>query len=166
MLAALFAAPAANASVSGATAPARAPISTFTARLQVNHSGKCVDVLSGSSADGAYVQQWDCWPEPQQIWNFVISSDGYYTVRAVHSGKCLDVWNSSQAEGAKVQQGPCYNTTSLQWKLIQRPNGFFSLIARHSSKCLTVSGGSVSNGAAIIQQSCSSSLPNQEWRLL
>lgn len=164
MLAALSAAPAANATVNSATAQARAPFST---KLQVNHSLKCLDVANASTADAAFVQQWDCYNAPgNQTWHFVIASDGYYTVRASHSGKCLDVGAWSQAEGAEVYQWTCHGGTNQQWKLVQRPNGFFSLVARLSGKCLSVTAGSMSNGAGVVQQSCDSALPYQEWRLL
>ena len=42
--------------------------------------------------NGANVHQWTCINgQANQEWNFVATSDGYYTLRATHSGKCLDV---------------------------------------------------------------------------
>lgn len=154
LLATLSVAPAANAS-------------PFSTKLQVNHSLKCLDVANASTADAAFVQQYTCYNAPgNQTWNFVMASDGYYTVRASHSGKCLDVASWSQAEGGKVYQWTCHGGTNQQWKLVQRPNGFFSLVARLSGKCLTVPGGSTGNGVGVVQQSCNDALPYQEWRLL
>ncbi|MFI2431740.1 RICIN domain-containing protein [Streptomyces sp. NPDC018693] len=168
MLAALIAAPAANANSSTATASARAP---FTTKLMVNHSGKCLDVAYASIANGAWVQQWGCYNAPgNQTWHFDTVgdslNDGYYYVRASHSGKCLDVKGGSVANGATVQQWTCHGGTNQQWRLVQRTNGYFSLIARNSGKCLEIAGGSLFNGAGAIQYTCTPDRPFQEWKLL
>ncbi|MFI2431731.1 RICIN domain-containing protein [Streptomyces sp. NPDC018693] len=169
MLAALIAAPAANAnSATTATASARAP---FTTKLMVNHSGKCLDVKDASTADLASVQQWTCYNAPgNQTFIFTAVgdslNDGYYTIRASHSGKCLDVTQGSQANGARVYQWHCNGQPNQEWKLVQRPNGYFSLVARHSGKCMEVAGGSLANGAVVVQQTCASDRPWQEWKLL
>ncbi|MFE9098041.1 RICIN domain-containing protein [Streptomyces sp. NPDC007264] len=175
MLAAGSAAPAATAGVDRAMDGG-----TFSPKLMVNHSGKCLDVAVASQADGAFVQQWHCYNAPDnQTWNFVAVgdndltdgylADGYYTLRAKHSGKCLEVAGGSTADSAQVYQMTCATDnlrTYQQWKLVQRSDGFFGLVARHSGKCLTVPGGNLNDGVGVIQETCDDDKPYQEWKLL
>ncbi|MEV1241579.1 RICIN domain-containing protein [Nonomuraea sp. NPDC050022] len=165
LLAAPFtAASAANADTAGA---AQRFLPKFSATLVARHSGKCLDVAGVSTADGANVHQWTCINgQANQEWNFVATSDGYYTLRATHSGKCLDVSGASTADGANVHQWTCLNQQRNQeWRLVQKDNGYFSLVARHSGKCLDVAGVSTAEGANVHQWTCLIGQRNQEWRL-
>ncbi len=159
-----LAAPAAGAATDeGMTKPGL----RFRATLVARHSGKCLDVSGVSTQTGANIHQWTCiYNQPNQEWNLVATSDGYYTLRATHSGKCLDVSGVSTQDGANVHQWTClYNQPNQEWKLIQRDNGYFILVARHSGKCLDVAGVSTDDGANVHQWSCIYGQPNQEWRL-
>lgn len=90
-----------------AAAQARA---SFTIMFQAQHSGGCLEVAGGNTADGAAIQQWTCTPSADHHrWNVVAASDGYYTLRAVHSGKCLDVVNAGTGDGAPIWQWTCLN---------------------------------------------------------
>src|ERR1700710_1862151 len=77
------------AGVTSAFAAAGAPITGI--------GGKCLDVTSGSSANGARVQLWTCNGGAAQQWS--AEADG--SIRAL--GKCLDVAAAGTANGAKVQ---------------------------------------------------------------
>ncbi|WP_170141113.1 RICIN domain-containing protein [Allonocardiopsis opalescens] len=148
--------------------------SPFTdARLVTHHTQKCLDVAEASLNNGQYVQQWDCYEDRRnQEWNFIATTDGYYTVRAVHSGLCLDVAEASNAEGGTVHQWQCVEEQpgryrmNQQWRLDQRSNGYFAVVARHSGKCLEVQNSAVANGARVVQATCVEGRPNQEWRLI
>lgn len=80
-------------------------------------SGKCLDVSSvnlggpqNNTANGALVQQWDCWNGPQQLWvpfgNMLVN---------YNSRKCLDVAGGGTNNGALVQQWTCWNGPQQQW---------------------------------------------------
>ncbi|MEV4092021.1 RICIN domain-containing protein [Streptosporangium saharense] len=139
----------------------------FRASLVARHSDRCLDVEGVSTRTGANVQQWTCVDDqPNQEWNLVATSDGYYTLRATHSGKCLDVEGVSLRSGANVHQWTCLDDQPNQeWKLVQRDGGYFILVARHSGKCLDVTGVGTDDGANVQQWTCVYGQPNQEWRL-
>jgi hypothetical protein len=136
----------------------------FIANLVAHHSGKCLDVSGGDTADGAKVQQWTCGGWRNQEWNLVATSNGYYTIRAGHSGKCLDVYGAGTVDGTKVLQWTCNGAANQEWRLDQRDNGYFTIVARHSGKCLDVSGRGQADGVVVHQWTCGG-WPNQEWRL-
>jgi hypothetical protein len=148
----------------GSAAPASA--ATLNTKLQVHHSGRCLDVAEANMEDGAFVQQWGCYTTPNQNWTFTSLGDGYYTVKAEHSNKCLDVAAASNADGGKVHQWHCYPTPNQQWRLVQLPNGYYHLVARNSGKCLEVAEGNIYNGAGVVQRTCAPDRPYQEWNLL
>jgi len=84
-------------------------------RFVAEHSGKVLDVLGASTANGAPIIQWDWHGGDNQLFRVenALGSSGnspsgprvkLYRITAVHSGKVLDVENWSQALGAKIQQ--------------------------------------------------------------
>jgi hypothetical protein len=132
---------------------------TLTAR----HSGKCADVVSGSTADGAEVAQYPCNGGTNQLWGLRDLGNGYVQLVAHHSGKCLDVAGSSTADGARVLQWTCHSGTNQQWQLQDAGSGYLRLVARHSGKCADVTGGATADGARVLQWSCNGGT-NQQWR--
>jgi hypothetical protein len=127
------------------------------------HSGKCLDVKSRSTANGAQIIQWRCHGGTNQQWGVVPTDDDYLYLVAANSGKCLDVEGGSQDNGANVIQWTCHGGPNQQWKRTDTSNGYFTLTAKHSEKCLDVKSGSTANGAQIIQWTCHGG-PNQQWK--
>jgi Ricin-type beta-trefoil lectin domain len=132
---------------------------TFTAR----HSGKCADVVSRSTSDGAETAQYPCNGGTNQRWQLRSVGGGYVQLVAQHSGKCLDVSGVSTADGARVLQWACHSGTNQHWQLQDAGAGFLRLVARHSGKCLEVTGASTADGARLQQWSCNGGT-NQQWR--
>ncbi|MBC9730383.1 RICIN domain-containing protein [Streptomyces sp. TRM68367] len=131
--------------------------------LAARHSGKCADVASSSTANGATLQQWSCHDGTNQQWTLRDLGNGYMQLVAQHSGKCLDVASSSTANGATLQQWSCHDGTNQQWQLRDAGDGYVSLVARHSGKCVDVSSRSSADGARLLQWSCHGGT-NQQWR--
>jgi hypothetical protein len=123
---------------------------TFTAR----HSGKCADVISQSTADGAEISQHSCYGGANRRWQLRSAGSGYVQLVAQHSGKCLDVEGRSTADGARVLQWTCHSGTNQQWQLQDAGSGDVRLVARHSGKCLDLEGRSAADGAQLVQWSC------------
>ncbi len=100
------------------------PGTTDTYNLIAWHSGKCADVTDASTADGALVHQWYCYPPggTNQQWRLVPVPGMYntYNLIAVHSGKCADVDQASMYDGALVHQWFCAppGAANQQWQLI------------------------------------------------
>lgn len=120
--------------------------------ITAKHSGKCLNVDSGSFADGAQVMQWGCQGGNDELWTLRPYQDAYQVV-VKHSGKCLNVSGASTADGGQVIQWPCVGANNELW--YARPRGdYFQLVAKHSGKCLNVYGGWKNNGANLIQWPC------------
>ncbi|GAA1857512.1 RICIN domain-containing protein [Myceligenerans crystallogenes] len=126
-------------------------------------SGKCMDVVSASTADAAEVIQYTCGSASNQQWLLRDLGNGYHNLVAQHSGKCLDVNQASTADGAAIIQYACGSGTNQQWQL-RAVTGGHQLVARHSGKCLDVPAGSTSDGTRLKQYTCNSGA-NQRWTL-
>ncbi|WP_026922253.1 RICIN domain-containing protein [Glycomyces arizonensis] len=128
------------------------------------NSGKCVDVVSGSTADGAEIIQYDCHGGANQQWRIQDAGGGYYQIVSQASGKCLDIDGASTANNARAIQWPCNGGTNQQWELRDSGNGYVELVARHSGKCLDVIDSSTANGTRLQQYDCYGGA-NQQWTL-
>jgi hypothetical protein len=126
------------------------------------HSGKCMDVVGGSTADLAEVIQYACGTGINQQWRRVDLGNGYVQLEARHSGKCLDVADRSTADNARIVQFACGTGTNQQWQLQDAGGGYQRLVARHSGKCLDVIGGGTADGVRLIQYACGTG-SNQQW---
>jgi hypothetical protein len=127
------------------------------------NSGKCVDVVSGSTADGAEAIQWTCHGGANQQWELQDAGGGYYRIVSQASGKCLDVNGASTAEGARIIQWTCGDRTNQQWQL-RDGGGYVQIVARHSGRCLDVVGASTADSARLQQSTCSTGT-SQQWSL-
>ncbi|MDX3103474.1 RICIN domain-containing protein, partial [Nonomuraea angiospora] len=78
------------------------------------HSGKCLDVVSASTADGAELIQYTCGSGTNQQFQMV-ANGSYFQLRARHSSKCVDVPSASTADGVILKQYPCNTGTNQQW---------------------------------------------------
>jgi pectate lyase len=134
-------------------------------RLVNRHSGRAMDVLGWSTADGGDVVQWADLGGANQQWRFVPAGDGHYRLVNRHSGKALDVFEWSTADGGDVVQWADLGGANQQWRLTDEGGGYVSLLNRHSGKALEVYGWSTSNGGDVVQWTDFGN-PNQQWRLV
>ncbi|GAB4001017.1 ricin-type beta-trefoil lectin domain protein [Glycomyces albus] len=128
------------------------------------NSGKCVDVVSGSTDDGAEIIQYDCHGGDNQQWLLQDVGGGYYEIVSVASGKCIDVDGVSTANNARIIQWTCNGGQNQQWELRDTGDGHVEIVARHSGKCLDVIDSSTANATRIQQYDCYGGA-NQEWSL-
>ncbi|QEO15457.1 cellulase family glycosylhydrolase [Agromyces intestinalis] len=127
------------------------------------NSGKCLDVVGGSTENGAEVIQYTCGSGANQRWTLTDRGNGYYNIVSAQSGKCLDVTSASTADGATIKMYTCGNGTNQQFE--RRAAGSYSqLVARHSGKCVDIPASSTDNGIRIKQYPCNSGA-NQRWSL-
>jgi hypothetical protein len=127
---------------------------TGSVTLAARHSGKCVDVVSASTVNGAEIDQYACSGAANQRWRFQSLGNGYYQIIAGHSGKCLDVSNASTADAARVVQWTCNGGRNQQWEVVDAGGNHVRLVARHSGKCLDVPSSSTADGARLQQYAC------------
>jgi glucosylceramidase len=114
--------------------------------------GKCLDVASGSSANGAAVQLYDCNGSGAQQWT--VGTDG--TIRAL--GKCLDVTGQSTADGAQLQLWDCGGTANQRWAATAARD----IVGAASNKCLDATGNSSADGTRLQIWTCTGAA-NQKW---
>lgn len=140
-------------------------------RIIAQHSGKCLDVHSASTADGANVMQWEC-HEPgsdkynahNQHWRVYYSkANRQYEIRALHSNKCLDVEGESHDAKANVFQCHCHGGRNQKWKIAQYSDGTHELSSVNTSgMCLDVYGRNRRNETNVMQYHCNNQT-NQSW---
>jgi mannan endo-1,4-beta-mannosidase len=133
-------------------------------RLAAKHSGRCLDVRDGSTANRAVIQQWGCSSGAHQRFRFEPASDGFYQIVATHSGKCLDVSEQSLALRAALVQWDCWGGANEQFRFEPAGQGYYRLVARHSVQCLALSGASTANGAQLIQYECRNDIANDHFK--
>jgi endoglucanase len=136
---------------------------TETVDIANRNSGKCVDVVGGSTADGAEIIQYTCHGGANQQWQLQDAGGGYYRIVSQASGKCLDVDGASTADNARIIQWACNGGANQQWEL-RDTGGYTEIVSRHSGKCLDVVGSSTANSARVQQYACYGG-SNQQWTL-
>jgi len=127
--------------------------SNFYFRIKAKHSGKVIDVESGSTDDGANIIQWSWHGGDNQQWLFVEVEPGYYKIVAKHSGKVMDVANGSTEDGANVLQWTYHGGDNQRWQLVSTADGYYQIICKLSGKAIDIAGGSTDDGANVIQWS-------------
>ncbi|MQM25898.1 RICIN domain-containing protein [Glycomyces albidus] len=127
-------------------------------------SGKCVDVVSGSTVDGAEIIQYTCHGGANQQWELRAVSGGYVQIVSRASGKCIDISGASTANNARAIQWTCGSGTNQQWLVRDAGGGYVEFVARHSGKCLDVISSGTANGVRLQQYDCTGGT-NQHWTL-
>ncbi len=115
------------------------------------HSGKVLEVESGSQDDGANVVQWEENGGANQQWDITDLGNGYYSIRAAHSGKSMDVYEWSEEDGGDIRQWEYSGGDNQQWELVDQGSGQYAIISRFSGKALDVYDFSTEDGGNIVQ---------------
>lgn len=127
------------------------------------HSGLAIEVVDGSSDNGANVVQWQYNGMPNQQFDVVNLGNGYHTIRPVHSGKSLDVWEWSSEPGGEIRQWEYAGGYNQQWAIDSAGSNYHTISSRHSGLPLDVWAWSSSNGGDIRQWRATGAV-NQQWR--
>jgi hypothetical protein len=114
-------------------------------------TNKCVDIASGSTADGAKVQQWDCNGTNAQKFHIAPTTDGYWKIINVNSNKSLDIKDNSTAQNALFHQWTYVGGNNQQFRFVARGNNQFSIHARHTDMVMDLYWGSANNGTEYVQ---------------
>ncbi len=113
LLAALFA----GLIAAGLTSVTTASADEGTFLVSNAHSGYCLDVAYGSTANGARIQQWNCYAGPPEKWRFLHTGNGEFNIINGHSGKCLDLpnGNANTPAGTALTQWTCWAGVMQRW---------------------------------------------------
>jgi hypothetical protein len=120
------------------------------------HAGRCLDVLGGSTADGATVRHWTCNGGGSQQWQLRSDDGRRWSLVNLGSSKCLDV-----SGGGAVQQA-CGGGAGQGWETLRTGNTF--ALRAPDGLCLEVADQSRENGAAVALAACSGA-SNQQWEI-
>ncbi|HYE07553.1 MAG TPA: RICIN domain-containing protein [Planctomycetota bacterium] len=134
-------------------------------KLVAKHSGKCLDVSGGSTADGANVHQWSDNGSTAQQWRVDALGDGTWSLTARCSGKALDVWGASSADGADIVQYSTHGGANQRWRIEATGGGWYRVVSVQSGKAMDVAGASGGDGADVIQWTVHDG-DNQRWELV
>jgi hypothetical protein len=127
----------------------------------------CMNVTSGSTADGGRIEQWDCYGGTPEQWRLdpiaTVNGKQYYEVVNVNSGKCLDVPGGNTAGGVELQQWSCWGGDMQLWALFGTGTSSLTVRNLRSGLCLDDKdwGGA---GAALQQWDCNQAAV-QTWQL-
>lgn len=113
--------------------------------------GKCLDVSTGATNDGARIQLWDCNGSDAQVWTYV---DG--ELRGP-GGRCLDVTWANDTPGTPIQLWGCNGGIAQRWTWHED-----GTIRGLSGECLDVAGGATENGTTIQLWPCNGTAA-QNW---
>jgi thermitase len=147
-------------SLSGWTAPTDIQAGVYQV-VNVN-SGKCMDVLGGSTVSNTAVQQTTCGTGNNQKWQIESLGAGLYKLKAMHSGKLLSIGQSDMADKAKTIQWDDGTYIDQKWA-IQASGSGYKLVVLHSGKCLDVASSSTAD--IQLQQNKCSGNSNQQFKL-
>jgi len=136
-----------------------------TIQIKGVQSGRCLQIMGGSSADLATVEVRTCQAGPKQIWELIPLGDKKYSLKNQQSGKCLDVQFGDIANGTPLVQYPCNGSGSEQWVFTQGDNGTLGLANAFTGKFADVLNGSTGNGSAVGQYDGDGD-PNQRWTVI
>lgn len=86
-------------------------------------SGKVLDVVGGSDADGARIQQYSWLNGGNQKWSLLSQSNGSYVIQNVQSGNVLDVAGGTSGPALQnrdpIQQWSSTSAANQQWNIVQ-----------------------------------------------
>ena len=141
---------------------------SFTSTLAASHSGRCLDVPEGKTANGVLLQQWDCRNNANQRFDFhpVAGKRDTYVIRNPKTRGCVDVSLSKKSEqGAFVlHQWACHGLANQQFQLKSAGATTFELVAQHTGTCADVARRAKGNGATLHAWRCQGGA-NQQWKI-
>ncbi len=118
-------------------------------------SGRCLDVVGQSTADGAGINIYDCNSQANQAWTLTAAGE----LRVYDTPKCLDVARGSTTPGAALQIWSCNGGANQQWRV--NSNG--TITGVQSGLCLDVVGAATANSTEVDLWTCNGQ-SNQQWR--
>jgi pectate lyase len=144
-----------------------APMAGGVYNMVVTHSGRCMDITSGSKLDGALLQQWGC--HASTLWQQFRLSDagtGRYNIVNANSGLCLEVPGSVKTVGKQLAQRACGQSLANQmWTFSASGTGTYQIRNVNSGLCASVKSASRNSGTAVIQDSCTA-VTHKQWALV
>ena len=124
-------------------------VSTAAATTVVaQHSQQCLDVVSGSIANGARIEQRTCSGQTRQNWTLQDAGSGTFRIIDANSTKCIQNIGGGLVNGTGLEQSTCSSSTGQLWT--RQPTTTFDVYAfkhQNSGLCIDVPQASQAVGA-------------------
>lgn len=108
-----------------------------------------VDIMWGSSADGANIQLYDRNGSGAQKWKIEYDGEDSYTIKNAANGKSLDVAAAGVWNGTNVQLYTYNESAAQKWRLVKNDDGTYLIYSVCSGRALDITHGYSYNGANI-----------------
>ena len=131
-------------------------------KIQNKNSDMALNVVSGSAANEAGIEQYGYSEWDSQKWQLVQVEDEYYKIVNKNSGLVLDISGLSTASGASCIQYAYNGGWNQMWSLVETTDGYYKIINRNSQMALGISGSSVLEGGLCVQLPDAGN-DNQKW---
>jgi len=128
------------------------------------NSGKNIDILGASAANGAPAIQNPASLVASQLWRFELVTADSYRISSASTGKVLDVEGASNADGARIIQWEPNGGANQRWRFQPVGQNRFAIVSVATGKVIDVASASQANGAQLIQWPWNGG-PNQQWTL-
>jgi hypothetical protein len=119
--------------------------------LRVKSSGQYLNILNGSTANGAEACQGTDYTTENYLWELSAAPGGRFFLKVASSGQYLNILGASLANGAEACQGNNNTTLNFMWEIIPAGDGFFFLQVASSGQYLNIAGASTAIGAPACQ---------------
>ncbi|EIP99995.1 CBM6-containing protein,putative carbohydrate-binding protein [Opitutaceae bacterium TAV1] len=140
-------------------------VANGTYKIVNRNSGKAMDVVNASTANGAKIQQWGYAGTGNQQWVFTHRGANQYTITSARTGKAIDQAAGLVLSGDHIQMYSLNSSSANQrWIPVPTDSGYYKLVSANTGLVLVVADSSTANGARIIQQEFSD-LPGQQWQV-
>ncbi|OLF10694.1 hypothetical protein BLA60_16155 [Actinophytocola xinjiangensis] len=145
------------------SAQAAVPAAGGTYQIAVVNSGKCMEVQSGTTDNGALLRQWQCTRATWQRYQLRSATSGTFELASAHTGKCLEIRNGTTEMFAQVQQWDCTGAAWQRWRLVASGTDSYQIVNDVTGLCLSNKDAGQDNGVAIVQETCTANT-NKRWR--
>jgi hypothetical protein len=135
------------------------PSAQATTGRFLTFANKCVDVMGGSSSQGALIRQWTCNGTVAQNFTTTPVSGNIVTINTFN-GLCVDVAGGHSEDGTAIRQWGCNGTVSQQFTMVPVSGNIFT-IRTFANKCVDVSGGHTDDGTLIREWTCNNTVSQQ-----
>ncbi len=133
--------------------------------LQVAHTGMCLSIVDGSTANSALAYQYTCTAGRKgQTWNVLPKPGGAVELRNTTSSLCLAIGSGSKEPGVRPLQWPCNGGKEQQWIPQVGNGGLTQLKNNNSGLCLAIGKASTEVGGHAIQWTCNGGR-EQAWHI-
>ncbi|MET0262518.1 MAG: RICIN domain-containing protein [Rariglobus sp.] len=141
-------------------------IANGTYRILARFTGKAVNVVDASTANGAKLEQLTYTAANNQRWTFTHRGANHYTLASVQSGKGIDVAAGNSLSGDTLSMWGVSGAGSdgQRWIPTATESGHYKLINARTGLAMEITGASTSDAARVAVSEYDSG-PHQQWAI-